>query len=147
MNDSLLTFGRSALRPEPCLRFSNDGLVAELSYAHITLAPCPPKRLIRGAPGIRRAGRRVDKYWKGGRKVWADNDRFTGAEHWNELRRASIEITAGALNRVAVLLVGQAMNEQGPELAEDVMRDVARSLGGQHAGEPVLAAFFCNQAE
>lgn len=63
------------------------------------------------------------------------------------MRGSAIKIAARTLYGLAVLIVGEPVNYQGAELAQDVGRNVAGALRGQNAGQPVFAAFLCHDAE
>jgi len=76
------------------------------------------------------------RHW--GWQLRTDHHRFAGGQHGDELGGSAIEITAGSLYGLAILIIGQAMDDQGAKLAQHIGRHVAGALRCEHAGQPIL---------
>jgi hypothetical protein len=54
----------------------------------------------------------LDGHWGG--KVWAYNNCFAWRERWNKHRSVLVQVTACALNCLAILVIGQTMHYKCP---------------------------------
>jgi hypothetical protein len=58
-----------------------------------------------------------------------------------------IKIAVGFFDRLPIMVVGKAMDDEGSDLTEYVSRNITGPLCGQRAGQPVLSTFLRGGAE